>query len=353
MRVLFLTLYPDTAASPRYRVTQFIPYLRARGFDCTVAAPLTPEEWRRLTGPGRQGRALWYHVAETPTRLRQLLGARKYDVVVVQKAIMSAYLRGFWPLLRSRAKRIVYDIDDAVHLAPPHSLPFPWRLLEDRAQVRRVMAGADLVLAGNLWLAEEAHANGAARVEHFPTVVDSARWTPPAQEPEPYTIGWIGSPGTTPHLAPVLPALARMQDARVALVGADNGQLDTPQGMRVEWWPWSLEDEVKAVQSFSVGIMPLPQTEWVRGKCALKALLSMACARPCVVTPFGASADIVRHGETGLHAQSSDEWVSALEQLRDPALRHRLGEAARAAVEADYSLQAAAPRLADLLESVR
>lgn len=353
MRLLFLTLYPDTAASPRYRVTQFVPYLRAQGFDCTVAPPLTPEEWQRLTGPGRRGRALWYHAAETPRRLRQLREARHYDVVVVQKAIMTAYLRGFWGLLRQCARRIVYDIDDAVHLAPPHALRFPWRLLEDRAQVRRMMAGADLVLAGNTWLAEEALANGAVRVELFPTVVDTARWTPPAREPDLYTIGWIGSPGTTPHLAPVLPAIAQIDDARLSLVGADPSQLDTPGSLRVEWTPWSLNEEVNAVQAFSVGIMPVPQTPWVRGKCALKALLSMSCARPCVVTPFGAAMDIVRHEATGLHATTSQAWIDALERLRDPALRRQLGEAARAEVEAKFSLHTAAPRLAALLGALR
>jgi glycosyltransferase involved in cell wall biosynthesis len=353
MRVLFLTLYPGEAASPRYRVTQFVPYLRAQGFDCTVAPPLTPEEWQRLTGPGRHGRALWYHAAETPRRLRQILEARHYDVVVVQKAIMTAYLRGFWGLLRRRARRIVYDIDDAVHLAPPHALRFPWRLLEDRAQVRRIMAGADLVLAGNAWLAEEALLNGARRVEHFPTVVDTARWTPPVREPETYTLGWIGSPGTTPHLAPVLPAIAQIAEARMSLVGADLAQLDTPAGLRVEWTPWSLNGEVNAVQAFSVGIMPLPQTPWVRGKCALKALLSMSCARPCVVTPFGAAVDIVRDDATGLYATTPQEWTDALERLHDPALRRRLGEAARGEVETNYSLHSAAPRLAALLESLR
>ena len=173
MHVLFLTLYPDTAASPRYRVTQFLPYLREAGIECTVAPPMPAESWRRLSGPERQGRALWYHLRETPARITQLLGARRYDVVFVQKALMSAYVRGLPGLLRLAARRVIYDIDDAVHLspaAPPAPSMVPVR--GSRDQIFKIMRQADRVLAGNRWLMEEAQRAG-ARAAEFPTVADT------------------------------------------------------------------------------------------------------------------------------------------------------------------------------------
>ena len=106
------------------------------------------------------------------------------------------------------------------------------------------------------------------------------------------------------------------------------------------------------LQQFSVGLMPLPQDEWSRGKCALKALQYMACGVPCIATPHGAVLDIIRHGENGWFAETEMEWREALAAMRDPALRRRLGEAARATMEEQFSLRTAAPRLADLLEAL-
>jgi len=349
MRVLFLTLYPDTAASTRYRVSQFLPYLRANGVECTIDAPLSNEQFTTLTGPGRKGRPLWYHLAETPRRIVQLLGAHKFDIVVVQKAIMSAYLRGMGALLRNRAKRIVYDLDDAVHLTPPHPLRSIWKTLEDPNQSRKLFRMADLVLAGNTWLAEAAQTNGAPRAEVLPTVVDTDRFAPAATASETYRIGWIGNPSTTPALEVAREALAGIDQAEVCLVGADadHACLET-----AEVKPWTLETEVAEIQRFSVGIMPLAKTEWTRGKCALKALQYMACRVPCIATPYGAVRDIIRHEENGLFADTPEEWRAALDSLRDPDLRKKLGAAGRATVEQHFSLDAAAPRMLSLLESV-
>lgn len=348
MRVLFLTLYPGTAASPRYRVLQYLPYLRGHGVDCTVACALTPQQYARFTGPDRKGRPLWYHLVETPRRLRHLLEAKNYDIVFVQKAITTAYIRGAATLLARRARRVIYDFDDAVHLAPPHPLRSIWKGLEDRAQIQKILAQADLVLAGNSWLGAAAEKEG-ARTEVFPTVVDTARFVPASAPAAAYRIGWVGNPSTTACLEPVAGVLGSVDGAEVCIVGADPKANLVPNA---ETRPWSLDTEVEDLQRFAVGIMPLPKTEWMRGKCALKALLYMACGIPCVATPFGAALDVIRHDENGLLADSTEEWRAALERLRDPALRQRLGEAGRATVVERFSLDRAAPRMLELLESV-
>jgi len=348
MRVLFLTLYPEAAASPRYRVHQFIPFLEAQGIECTVRAPMDEASWRRLAGPDRQGRAFWYHARETPARFAQVLDAARYDAVFLQKAVMSAYVRGFDRLLCARARKLVYDIDDAVHLAPPHRLRAPWSLLEDRAQIHKIMARADRVLAGNAWLVE-ASENAGARAEYFPTVVDTDRFVPAFAPPKAFCAGWMGSPSTTPSLALIESGLAGLKPGELILAGADPKQVHCLQA-RIETWHY--DREVALLQQFSVGLMPLPRDEWTRGKCALKALLCMACGVPCIATPRGAAAEIIRHGENGWLADTPADWAEGLEALRDPALRRRLGEAARADVEERFALRHAAPKLKNVLEGL-
>jgi len=355
MNVLFLTLYPDIAASPRYRVSQFIPYLLDGGIECTVASALTPRQHAVLTGPQRSRRAFWYHFHETRQRFFQILSAPRYDVVFVQKAVMTAYLRGMGTLLRNRARRLVLDIDDAVHLAPPHPLGFPWRLLENRRQIDSLMRAADLTLAGNMWLVQQVQLRG-ARAEYFPTVIDTDRFTP-APPPETFRIGWMGNPSTMVCVEPASEALHKVEDAELAFVGANARDVAWPNA---EARPWSLMDEVSEVQRLSVGIMPMPKDDtkigpapgWMRGKCGLKGLIYMACGVPCVASPFGAALEFIEHNKNGLFANTTDEWLKAFDQLRDPVERQRLGEAGRRTVEQRYSLKTAGPRLCDILESL-
>ena len=351
MRVLFLTLYPDVAASPRYRVTQFLPLLRAQGIECDVQAPMNAEQFAALTGPASRHSPGWYHCREFPARLRQILAARRYDVVFIQKCVMTAYVRGMLGLLRRRARRLVYDIDDAVHLAPPHPLRFPWRLVEDRGQIRGLMAASDLVLAGNRWLADEAASAGAPNVEYFPTVVDADRFRPAGQdlrEPGSFRIGWIGNPSTVVCLEPARAALEQVKDAEICLVGTDPARANLP---RAEHRPWAYDSEVAELQRFTIGIMPQPAEPWMRGKCALKALQYMACGIPCVASPFGAVTEFLRHDENGLFAETAQDWLTAFDRLRDPALRARIADAARRTVLDRYSLAPAAARMGKLLKA--
>ncbi len=343
VNILFLTLYPGTVASPRYRVEQFVPHLTRSGIRCSVQSALTASEYERLS----RGRAARYHLLETRRRIAQLLRARAYDLVFVQKGLMTAYLRGMDVLLRKRARRVVFDFDDAVHLAPPHSLRGIWRALEDREQIADVMRNASLVLAGNAWLCDEARAH-ALNVALFPTVVDTERFKPAARAADGLVAGWIGGTSTTPHLQAAA-CLADIPNLRLHCIGADREQTPWKSALHSEW---RFDTEVEALQQFDIGVMPLPKTDWSRGKCALKALQYMACGIPCVATPFGAVLEFGRHNENLLFADSPLEWREAIEHLRDPRERARIGEAGRETVLQSYSLHTAAPRLMELLRSV-
>jgi len=246
------------------------------------------------------------------------------------------------------------DYDDAVfHRYDLHRSGLVRTILGKK--IDAIMRKATLVTVGNDYLADRAHRAGAKRVEHLPTVVDLKRYhTAPGTGNSVYTIGWIGSPTTAPYLRLVRPALAEVcgkHGGRLVVVGGPPEMaLD---GVLTIGRPWSEETEVAEVQRFDVGILPLPDEPWERGKCGYKLIQYMACGRPVVASPVGVNRQIVEQGTNGFLASTISEWIKALGALRDSPLRERMGRAGRAKVERNFSVQVTAPRLAALLLSLR
>ena len=246
----------------------------------------------------------------------------------------------------------VVDYDDAeFHRYDNHKSAAVRFLLGKK--IDGVMRGAAMVVAGNNYIAEHARKAGAKRVELLPSVVDLERYRPIClPRNEVFTIGWIGTPITAQFLQLAAPALREVcRGGTTRLVTIGSGPLDLP-GVPVEVKPWSEETEARDLQMCDVGIMPVLDNPHNRGKCGLKLIQYMACARPVVGSPIGVNAEIIRPGENGFQAVDTTEWVQALETLRaDAALRRRMGQEGRKLVESRYSLAVAAPRLAQLLRS--
>jgi glycosyltransferase involved in cell wall biosynthesis len=212
---------------------------------------------------------------------------------------------------------------------------------------------ASAVVVGNEWLAEYARRHN-PNVWVIPSTVDTDRYVPRAIEPStaPVVIGWSGSSTTVRHLRTISGALARVAAAAPVELRIMGGEFELP-GAPVTLRRWSSEGEVDELRRFDVGIMPVPDDLWSKGKCGMKALLYMAVGVPTVASPVGVNSAIIREGENGLLAATEEEWVDKLLTLvRDVELRRRLGAAGRATVEATYSLRAQAPRVLDLLGSV-
>jgi glycosyltransferase involved in cell wall biosynthesis len=216
------------------------------------------------------------------------------------------------------------------------------------------MREAALVVAGNQYIATRARKAGAKSVKILPTVVDLDRYPlVPATNTEPFTIGWIGSPTTAYNLQMVRPALEAFCDSRSArVVGVGSSSLDLGR-VPLEVKPWVESTEVEEIRRFNVGIMPLINSPFERGKNGFKLIQYMACAKPVIGSPVGVNRDIIIDGENGFCATTSDEWIHALERLwSDGKLRNRLGKAGRLRVEERYSLRVAAPQLVSILRSV-
>ena len=347
MRLLMLPRYEPLGASSRLRTYQYIPSLRAAGIDVTVS-PLFSNEYVRALyqGTSRLGEALRGY----SRRVMAQLAASKFDVIWLEKELLP-WTPAVFDRLRGHAA-VVVDYDDAIfHRYDEHPSAIVRRMLGGR--IDAVMRRADTVTAGNAYLAARAEAAGCQRVERLPTVVDLQRYAPrfPGPEGEPLVLGWIGSPATAHYLQSVAPVVARLQARHGFRAIAVGARADQVVGTPFEPVAWSEAQEASLVAGFDIGIMPLPDEPWARGKCGYKLIQYMACAVPVVASPVGVNREIVQPGICGELAADSDAWETALSKLiADPELRDRMGSEGRKRVEAWYSLQAQAPRLVAILQ---
>lgn len=325
LQVLFLVPRMDKA-STRYRVLQYFPALEEAGIRHEIRA-----------------------LSKTARNWLQLLGQlRAADVVFIQKKLFSTLEIA---LLRRLSKRLIYDFDDAVmYKDGPAS---------DRQHVRQrrrfaaTAARADLLIAGNDYLCEEARACHRPTVM-IPTPLDMTRYTSKVPENDAkgeVVLGWIGSRGTLKYLQEIAPALEtlgeRLPGVKLKIVADDFFDLEH---LPVIKKTWSAADEIADLHSFDIGLMPLTDDVWTRGKCGFKLLQCMAVGLPVICSPVGANRQIVTDGVEGYWASSHAEWVEKIAALvNDADLARAMGRRGRAKVLQTYSLQANAPLLIQAL----
>ena len=351
-RVHFLTKYTRAGASSRYRTFQYFPAIQEAGLEYVVS-PLFDDDY--LSHKYAYGRAKLRHViAAFMRRVHVVLTMPRGSVVVVEYELLPFFPALLERWLVWRSCRLVVDYDDALfHQYDQHPNYWIRRWLGNK--IATVMSLSETVVAGNAYLASYALRSGAREVKVVPTVVDLDRYPNKATESASavFTIGWIGSPSTARYLHDVAPALAEIcqgGQTRVRLIGS--GPIDLP-GIALEVLPWRDDTEVDEMCRFDVGIMPLPNEPWARGKCGFKLIQYMACGLPVVASPVGVNAEIVDDGVNGFLACTTAEWVKSLETIRvDFELQQRMGAIGRKRVEERYCLDVTASKLIDLLSSV-
>ncbi len=273
--------------------------------------------------------------------------ARQFDGVLLHRKTLT-----WWDAVAlGGAGPLIYDFDDAVMFqARSPEAPHPGR--ERRFQ--RTTARADLVLAGSPNLATHAGLGGAARVEVIPTGLDAGAFPPKEAggSQERVRLVWVGSASTLKQLrtlGPVLEAVGRHVPGAALRVIAD-ARLEVT-GLEVENVPWRLADEARLLAEADIGIAPLPDTPYTRGKCGFKVLQYMAAGLPVVTSPVGINAEYVRPEETGLHATTAEEWTAAVERLAaDAPLRERMGHAGRERVEKEFDFSVLGPKVCALIQ---
>lgn len=354
MKVLYLPRYERLGSSSRVRGYQYLPWLRAAGLEVSVA-PLLPDTYlTALYGQRRPSTA--GILAAYLRRLATLMQSRRFDVLWLEKEAFPWLPGLFDTLMLGRRIPYLVDFDDAIfHRYDQHRSAWVRSLLGDK--IDSIMRRAAVVTCGNEYLAERAQQAGARRVEILPTAIDLERY-PSAPRSSRLgrdgtpVIGWIGTPATEHYLEQVRAPLLRVcqhDRAQVRLIGARQpAWSDLP----LQVVPWSEATEVEQISGLDVGIMPLLDAPWERGKCGYKLIQYMGCGLPVVATPVGINREIVEHGHNGFLANTSAAWEQALVTLvGDAAMRERMGAAGRAKVMRAFSVQANAPRLLDALRT--
>lgn len=348
MRVLVLAKYGARAASTRQRMLQYRPYLESRGIELELRPLLGDDYIERFARGASQPRSVI--IEGYVRRIADLLQARRFDAVWVQYEALP-YFPGFAEqVLALTGAPIVYDIDDAIfHQYDRHPSSLVRRMLGRK--LVPLLRGASACLCGNAYLQSYA-VRYCSNSNIVPTVVDTNYYRPShgARSSAP-VIGWIGSPSTWSYVEPLLPTLMPLL-ARYGVTMRVVGAGPRARGIEgVDAIEWAEANEVTDIQQMDIGIMPLPDESWARGKCGYKLIQYMACGLPVIASPVGVNREIVTPGRNGFLATDKGQWVQALERLiGDAELRRAFGNDGIGTIEARYSLRSQQKRVADALE---
>lgn len=352
LRVLLLTKYGRMGASSRMRTLQYVPWLEKSGIEVEVQYLLPDEMLSQRYQKGGYGLPLVKSYAQ---RCRALLRREQFALLWIEKEALP-----WWPLSFEQSLldgvSYVLDYDDAIfHNYDMHSNPVLRRLFKHRLD--GLMAKAALVVSGNSYLAKRAHDAGAPWVEVLPTVVDVSGYSATGSAKASSLDGllrvvWIGSPSTTRYLR-LLHEPLKILSKRVPFVlrvigGGDDFRL---AGVTVENFEWTEESEAASIASCDIGIMPLLDTPWERGKCGYKLIQYMACGLPVVASSVGVNQEIVCDAN-GFLANTDTDWVEQLfTLLHDKRRRLAMGAQGRKLIEMKYCIQQTGPHLVELLRS--
>lgn len=344
-RVLILCDHrPKRSPSQRYRFEQYLPYLEQQGFHFTWSYLLNETDDHLFYSRGHALRKMLILFKTLLIRCKDLLRFRRFDMIFIQRETLFLGSAFFEARAARSGARVIFDFDDSIWLADTSPGNKKWEWLKRPGKFFDAVKAADTVIAGNSYLANKARPWNNNTVI-IPTTIDTGIHVPQPERrnKETLTIGWSGSISTIKHFETLLPVLQKLKAKygariRFKLIGAAGYSSSHPEVQAVTW---SEATEVAELNTFDIGLMPLPNDEWAMGKCGLKGLSYMACGVPAVMSPVGVNTDIIQHGENGFLAAGGEEWMQRLSELiEDESLRRRLGEAGRKTVEKQYSTEA-------------
>ncbi len=361
MKILFVTLGTERVAASRYRVYQYLPYLAGQGIGCMVVSIISDFATRLAIGSpefGPMKRFLYYIYVFFERFFRFWMVffiAGRYDIVFLQRATFPFGLAG---LVARANNKVIFDIDDAIFLPDTSSDDIVTRLkgvIKDR-ELADVLKASRCIVVENDYIKEYV-SKYCGNVHKIPGPIDTERYfvRPKASGAgKEVVIGWIGSPATTSYLHLLdnvfRNVLSKFPDVRVVLIGAGNYAFP---GDRVAKVPWRYETEVGDLQKFDIGVMPMPDDRWTRGKLGCKMLQYMAVGVPSVVSYTPTNAELIKDGVNGFLIRTEEEWIGALGRLvSDASLRASVGAAGRDTVEKACSVKVNGPKMVELFRSL-
>ena len=332
MKILYFSKTSEIGPSSRYRIYQYKPYLSDAGIDCHIS-PLFTETYFRILKINNSFLKIFlktfYSLWRFVLRAKDTLSAPDYDLVVIEHQLFPYLPYPIEKVFRILNRRTVVEFDDAIYLTFLH-----------RKKMQKSLKNSSGVIAGNRFLAgfaEEFNRD----VKIIPTIIDTEIYRVKENyEANKIVICWIGLAYNLSYLNQlndVLKTISRKFDISLKIISSKPLMID---GVNVVFKEWCHENEIDDLRSSDIGIMPLPDNEWTKGKCGAKLLQYMACGLPSVSSPVGVNSEIINDGENGFLARSSEEWISRIALLiEDKNLREAMGRKARKTVEEKYSLK--------------
>jgi len=352
MRVIFLTQTSELGPSSRYRVYQYLNFLKREGIHCKVSPAISSEHFAEAYFARTLINKLPYFGLAVLKRLVNLPTVKESDIVFLQKEVLPQAYPFIEELIKKLNRKLVFDFDDAIFLVPPQrrSLLHKFR---HKNSIPRILTISDYVIAGNEYLKRYASKFN-RNVAVVPTSIDTETYLVKKKEKkEKINIGWIGSRTTMFYLdclGNVLRTLAKRYNISLTIIGTGNYRFD---GVETIIRPWRLQTEVSDLQSLDIGVAPLVNDEWALGKCGCKIIQYMGVGIPAVASPVGINREIINDGVNGFLADSEEQWIEKLSRLiENKALRERLGSIGRKTVEERYSVKVNGPKLLEILNRV-
>jgi glycosyltransferase involved in cell wall biosynthesis len=324
----------DRVPSSRFRMLPYVRHFRNNGHRCTVASSVPQKyEWFPAIG---------FRLSQRLKRLIRYLHwyqsrMRGDEIVIIDREVFDSPCTKLEECFRRTTSRFVLDLDDAVFLRYPEKFEKLTRL-------------ADLIVCGNSYIEEWAKERNPNTIV-IPTCVDTSVYVPAAKRAATgFVIGWIGTPSNVPMLNTIIPALQILKSKHDFILRIVTALDELPaelrdSGLPIEIVRWNAKLDVRELQQFDVGVMPLTDDDWNRHKCGFKLLQYMSVGIPAVASPVGVNRTIINHGENGFLAETTNDWTASLaSQASDRNLRNSIGNAARETVTARYSIEANFPR---------
>ncbi|MDB5282308.1 MAG: glycosyl transferase group 1 [Bacteroidota bacterium] len=350
-RVLYVAMHrPNRSPSQRFRFEQYLGYLQQNGFDYDFSYLINAEDDKVFYQPGNTLNKGFIFLKAALKRLGDVLSANKYDIIFIQReAFMTGSVFFEKQFARSKAK-VIFDFDDSIWLENVSEANKKFSFLKDASKTSKIIGMSDMIFAGNQYLADYAREFN-ENVVIIPTTIDTEEYRPPLNLPpkgrlnansdDKICIGWSGSVTTIQHFKSAVPALLKVKEKygdkiSIKVIGDANYRHNELQVISKNW---NKEDELKELSSFDIGLMPLPDDMWAKGKCGLKGLQYMALEIPTIMSPVGVNSDIIIHGLNGFLASTDNEYADLISKLiEEPGLRKKMAKAGRQTVIDHYSV---------------
>ncbi len=343
-KILFIAAHrPNRSPSQRYRFEQYFDFLRAKGYECELSNIISESDDKLFYSSGSILQKISITIKSIFKRLKDINRVNQFDIVFVQREAFMTGSSFFEKRFAKSKAKFVFDFDDSIWLLDTSEANKKWEWMKSTKKTGEICSLSDLVFAGNSYLADYAKQFN-KNVTIVPTTIDTNAFSRnlPYKNNDTICIGWSGSHTTIKHFEEAVPILKKIKkkygDKVFFKVMGDPDYVN--EELNIKGIPWSSEKEVEIISSFDIGIMPLPDDEWVKGKCGLKGLSYMALEVPTIMSRVGVNSEIINEGINGFLASNEAEWINRISQLIESFdLRKKLGEKARETVIESYSVE--------------